>query len=164
MAAVALPRRPGPARSSRPVVPGGIYYVKQIDNSRVVRVADPQERRQFLLWLLMSALLFAAGLVHTWQRFALIRYGYALEELKGQREALAESNRQLRLEEASLRSPERIDALARANLGLAAPAPGQVVQWEESAAPQDSVVVAAVVAKGAHLEGARLGQAEGRRP
>ena len=153
MAAAAFPRR-SHRHGPRPAVRGDIYFVKQIDNSRLVRVADPQERREFLLWLLIGTVLFAAGLAYAWERFALVRYGYAIEELKGQREALMESNRQLRLEEASLRSPERIDAIARTDLGLVAPAPKQVMALEDSSPPPEGTEVAA----------ARLGQAAGSGP
>jgi hypothetical protein len=44
---------------------------------------------------------------------------------------LADVNRTLRLEEATLKNPERIDALA-GQMGLARPAVGQVQQMEAS--------------------------------
>lgn len=153
MAAVATPhcppRRPGRptgrkgARARASAAQGEIFFVKQIDNSRLVRVANPQERREFLIWVMMGTVLFAAGLAYAWQRFALVRYGYTIEQLKSRREALIESNRQLRLEEASLRSPERIDAIARANLGLETPRPGQVLSLEDSPPATDGTVVVA---------------------
>ena len=46
-----------------------------------------------------------------------------------QRDGLAEMNRALRLEEASLRDPERIDTLAR-KLGLQSPQAGQVMHMD----------------------------------
>jgi cell division protein FtsL len=61
------------------------------------------------------------------QHFQHIRYGYQIQELKGQRATLEEWNRRLRLEEASLADPQRIDAYARQKLGLAPPAPQQVI-------------------------------------
>ncbi len=153
MATAVLPRRsagrrartqsPGPRRVAGPPPRPDIHYIKQIDNSRLVRVADPYERRQFLLWLLVGVMLFAVGLAYTWQRFELVRYGYSIEELKSQRDRLMEANRQLRLEEASLRSPERIDALARNQLGLGPPSPGQVVKLEEPGATPEGVVFVA---------------------
>ncbi len=130
-----IPGRPSPR--------GDIHYIKQIDNSRLVRVADPREKREFLLWLLMGTVLFAAGLAYAWERFALIRYGYAIEELKNRREALVEANRQLRLEEASLRSPARIDSIARKDLGLVAAAAEKVIKLEDWTLPPEGTVVAA---------------------
>ncbi len=96
----------------------------------------------FFIWTL-GPMLFSAGLAYAWERFALVRHGYAIERLKAEREALVESNRQLRLEEASLSNPERIDAIARADLGLKPPDPKQVVHLEDSAPPADGTVVTA---------------------
>ena len=146
MAAAAIPRRAShriPRETRRYSPPAGeIYYVKQIDNGRVRRVADPREKREFLLWLLVGVLLFAAGLVYTLERFTLIRSGYTIADLKGKRDTLVESNRKLRLEEASLRSPERIDSLAR-NLGLSQPGEGQVVRLENPVPAANGEVVVA---------------------
>jgi len=51
---------------------------------------------------------------------------YRLQEVKSVRAQAAELNSQLRLEVADLRSPMRIDAIARKHLGLTSPVPGQV--------------------------------------
>ena len=147
MAAVAISRSSF-HRSARPAfrrqaAGSEIYYIKQIDNSRVVRVADPREKREFLLWLLFGTMLFAAGLTYTLEQFAMIRCGYAIADLKGRRDDLMEANRKLRLEEASLRSPERIDSIAREKLGLQPPQEGQVVRMEEPVPAADGTVVVA---------------------
>ena len=130
------------ASRRKPAAAGEIYYLKQIDNSRVVRVADPEERRQFLFWLLLGTLVFGAVLASAGMRFAVIRNDYTIADLKGRRDTLLESNRKLVLEEASLRSPERIDAIAR-QLGMAPPLEGQVVRMEAPLAPSDGAVVLA---------------------
>jgi hypothetical protein len=49
-------------------------------------------------------------------------------------------NQQLHLEVASLRSPARVDAIARTQLGLSVPVPGQVAPADE---PNDAVVAQA---------------------
>ena len=64
-----------------------------------------------------------------WQHFKAIEYGYRIESLQVQRDGLVEMNRALRLEEASLRDPERIDVLAR-KLGLQSPQAGQVMRLD----------------------------------
>jgi hypothetical protein len=61
-----------------------------------------------------------------WQHFEIIRDGYESEVLKREVAHLIEQNDQLKLERAFLRSPQRIDLIAR-KLGLCAPAHGQVV-------------------------------------
>jgi cell division protein FtsL len=73
------------------------------------------------------------------QHFQGVRYGYQIEQLKAERTALEEWNRQLRLEQASLADPQRIDTLARRKLGLTPPKPEQVVPMGgETKAPAES--------------------------
>ncbi len=118
-------RRPSPARVGTPE----IYFPKTIDNSRLVRVVDPQRNREMAMFTAAVCVLFALVMVYAGQHFSAIEYGYKLEAVKAQRDALVEQNRALRLEEASLRSPERIDALAR-QMGLEAPRVGQMMRLE----------------------------------
>ena len=70
-------------------------------------------------------------MTYAWQHFKAIEYGYRIESLKIQRDGMVEMNHALRLEEASLRDPERIDVLAK-KLGLQSPQAGQVMRLEGS--------------------------------
>ncbi len=56
-------------------------------------------------------------------RTRVIRAGYALSERMDEIRALEQENRQLRLELSLLKSPERIERLAREQLGLVRPDP-----------------------------------------
>jgi cell division protein FtsL len=73
--------------------------------------------------------LFLLVMGYALQHFRAIEYGYKIETLRSQREDLTNMNRALRLEEASLRDPERIDVMAR-KLGLQSPQPGQVLRMD----------------------------------
>jgi cell division protein FtsL len=102
------------------------YTVKKIDNSRLTRSGTRRLDRDCLRFALFAALLAAVVLVYAWQHFQYLELGYQLEQLKtGQSQAM-EFNQQLRVELGSLRSPHRIDAIARTQLGLTAPIPAQV--------------------------------------
>jgi cell division protein FtsL len=80
------------------------------------------------------AAVFLFGLfAYAWQHYRWIQYGYRIEEAQKKEEQLAEAGRQLRLERASLRSPQRIDAIARRELGMVVPAPGQLVTFSADA-------------------------------
>lgn len=106
-----------------------IYFTKSIDNSRLVKVDDPKrgrERRQFVVAL---GCLFMLVMLFAWQHYKAIEYGYKIEALKTQRDGLIEVNRALRLEEASLRAPDRIDRIAR-TYGLQSPQAGQVIRMD----------------------------------
>ena len=106
-----------------------IYIAKRIDNSRLVKVADPGRRREMLVLTVAVVALFALVIGYAWQHFSAIEYGYRIEALRSQRDSLTELNRALRLEEASLRDPERIDALAQ-QMGLVAPQAGQIIRMD----------------------------------
>lgn len=104
-----------------------VFFAKYIDNSRIVKADDPVRRREMRQFSLVMGMLFMLVMVYVWQHFSAIEVGYHVEVQKQQVELLREQNRQLRLTEAQLTDPERIDTLAR-QMGLAAPLPGQVVR------------------------------------
>ena len=56
---------------------------------------------------------------------------------------MQEQNRQLRLSEAQLSNPVRIDQIAREQLGLEAPEPGQVVRPDGAVDPNAPVLAQA---------------------
>lgn len=105
------------------------YFHKTIDNSRVVKISDPRRRREIRIFSATVAAIFLMMLFYAWQHFSAVQYGYEIETQKIQRDQLVEQNRALKLEEAGLRDPGRIDALAR-QMGLESPQPGQVVRLE----------------------------------
>ena len=105
------------------------YFHKTIDNSRVVKVADPRRRREIRMFSASVAALFLMLMFYTWQHFRAIEYGYLIETQKSERDRLVDLNRTLKLEEASLLDPGRIDPLAQ-EMGLKAPDPRQVVSLE----------------------------------
>ena len=112
------------------------YFQKTIDNSRLVKVVDPQRRREIRIFSACMAALFMLVMFYAWQHFSSIEYGYRIEQQKAERDRLTELNRTLTLEAASLRDPSRIDALAR-QMGLESPQPGQVIEMnpDEASTP-----------------------------
>lgn len=106
-----------------------VYFAKQIDNSRLVKVDDPKRKREMRMFSVALCMLFALVMMYAWQHFSAIEYGYKIEDLKAKHDSIAESNRLLRLDLAQLRDPERIDAIAK-QMGLQTPDAGQVVRLE----------------------------------
>jgi cell division protein FtsL len=101
------------------------FTVKRIDNSRVTRARAPERLRACAKIAGLSALLAAVALLYAWQHFQCIQLSYQLEQLKAARAQAAELNQELHLQVAGLRSPMRIDAIARRQLGLTVPVPSQ---------------------------------------
>jgi cell division protein FtsL len=106
-----------------------VFFTKHIDNSRIVKADDPERRREMRTFTSVMSVLFVLVMVYVWQHFSAIEIGYHVEAQKMQVEQLREENRQLRLSEAQLTDPGRIDKIAK-QLGLGEPQPGQVVRPE----------------------------------
>jgi cell division protein FtsL len=69
----------------------------------------------------LASLLLIALMFWTWQHFDLLRHGYRLEELQKEQAAEQDITRHLRLEIDALRSPKRIEGIARNRLNLVTP-------------------------------------------
>ena len=113
------------------------YFVKHFDNTRLVKASDPVRVREMRVFSAAVAVLFSLIMIYGLQHFYAIESSYSVESEKQTLDQLREENRQLRLSEAELTQPGRIDQMAR-QLGLAEPQPGQVVYSDArpaSAAP-----------------------------
>ena len=115
-----------------------IMFTRHFDNTRLVKASDPVRVRQMRIFAATVTVLFSLIMIYGLQHFSAIEGSYRVESEKQQLDQLHEENRQLRLAEAQLSQPGRIDALAH-QIGLAAPDPSQVVhpaaQPETSGAP-----------------------------
>jgi len=107
------------------------YTDKKIDNSRVVRIVAPNHMRECARVVSLGALIALGAFLYAWQHFETIQLRYQLESLRSERAQATELNQELKLEVAGLRAPERIDMIARRQLGLTAPVPGQVAPIDQ---------------------------------
>jgi cell division protein FtsL len=137
-AAVTLPkprRRPlNPLAAGRASFPE-IYFTKHIDNSRLVREVGLEKCRECFSLIGLGFLGFLSVLLVSVPHLQCVRVGYEIQELKAKRGSLQESNRQLQMEQAALADPQRIDTLARKNLGMVSPSSQQVIPWGGADAP-----------------------------
>ena len=102
-----------------------IYFLKRIDNTRVVRVADPKRRREMLSFGITLGALFLVVMVYLLQHLSAIEYGYRIEQAKSEQNLIVQSNRALQLEVSSLTDLDRIETEAR-KLGMVPPIAGQL--------------------------------------
>jgi cell division protein FtsL len=103
-----------------------IFFTKHLDNSRILKADDPERKREMRMFSAVMSVLFVLVMVYVWQHFSAVELGYTVETQRTQVAQLQEENRQLRLSEAQLTEPARIDKIAK-QLGLESPQPGQVV-------------------------------------
>lgn len=89
------------------------FFVKRIDNTRVVREADPRARARSWKFL-GAACLSAAGLIGALLPSAYgLMAGYQLNALQQEHQRLLSERATLEMQEASLVSPERLQKLAK---------------------------------------------------
>jgi cell division protein FtsL len=117
-----------------------VNFVKHFDNSRLIKAADPVRVHQMRIFTAAVTLLFSLVMFYGLQHFSAIEGSYRVESEKQALDQLREENRQLRLSEAEMTQPGRIDGLAR-QMGFAAPQPGQVVH--ATARPDNSAPILA---------------------
>lgn len=81
----------------------------------------------FLATIFLVACLVSLALAHVWLRLQVVQLGYVLSTTSKLQGQLEQENRELKLELATLTSPDRLEELARSRLGLREPEQGQVV-------------------------------------
>lgn len=76
-----------------------------------------------LLFLFLTASIFGC----LWTRLKVVETGYKLSNLTDRLKEARETNKKLKLEIATLKSLNRIEAVAKTDLGMISPSPNQVV-------------------------------------
>ena len=117
--------------------PGSFEYEirKDFRNNQIVREVDERRLRDLWQSLAIGAALVIVLLFSAWQHFELLRHGYKLEQMQRERAAEAEINGHLRLENETLRAPQRLERLATDRLGMVNPTDANAVVLERVAAP-----------------------------
>ena len=116
---------------------------KDVRNNPIVREIDRERNREMARSVGIGVFLVAVLLFWAWQQFELRRNGYRLEQMQQERAVEVDVNRHLRLEEQTLKAPERIERLALRRLRMVIPRPEDASVIErvvETPAPPRSVV------------------------
>jgi hypothetical protein len=105
------------------------FYCKKIDNSRLVREADPKSRGACWSAIGAASIILALLTGVLAPSVAGTLAGYKLEALKAEERRLLDERRTLQLREAELLSPERLEQLAERQ-NMVTPKSGQVVRLD----------------------------------
>ena len=103
------------------------FHCKKIDNSRLVREADPQARGACWSAIGAASVLLVVLTSVLVPNVASTLAGYRLQALRVEERQLLDEKRTLEVVEAGLLSPQRLETLAQGQ-NLVAPVPGQVVR------------------------------------
>jgi cell division protein FtsL len=75
----------------------------------------------------LALALIGTVLVHVWLRLQVVHMGYVLSSASKLQSRLEQENRELKIELATMTSPDRLESLARRRLGLKPPEKGQII-------------------------------------
>ena len=90
---------------------------------------DKKKRMEvkFSTVIIVSLVLMATALIYVWSHLHFTKLNYLIAEEISIRDSLLEENKKLKIEYATLRSPQRIEAIARNKLDMYYPERGQVI-------------------------------------
>jgi len=79
------------------------------------------------VWMIIMVIFISELLFYAWCRVQYVRVGYEISGASHHHEELLTLQSSLRVELASLKSPDRIEKIAKKQLGLVTPAPEQMI-------------------------------------
>lgn len=112
----------------------GIAALTSVGRDRAGSLIKPRvdqiRRFDLLQTLLLGGAVLVVILFYVWQHVQVVRLGYQVESLAGERAGLIRQQKELRVEVARLKSLRRVEEIARRQLGLGSPKSGQVIVIE----------------------------------
>jgi cell division protein FtsL len=96
-------------------------------STMIRKVMASGQGRVVFLGACVAALFAAVGVFHAATHVSVVRAGYELGQVEAKYRELLRENEHLKMERATLRSAPRLEAIARARLGLVPPNAGQIV-------------------------------------
>jgi cell division protein FtsL len=106
---------------------GTVFMPQSRMRKRGMAVTQRLKMRSLLKTMaLYVAVIFLFSLGYVWTRVQVVETGYRLRHLEEQKEKLKDENRSLLVESATLKSPQRIEQIAK-QMGLQRPTEDQIV-------------------------------------
>ncbi len=99
-------------------------------NYAIRREIDARHLLDLLLISLSLGMMAGVFLFHSWVHAEMVATGYKVQNLQAEERALVNDQAKLTLEEQTLMSPDRIDAIAQADLGMKPPRPSHARRAE----------------------------------
>jgi cell division protein FtsL len=82
---------------------------------------------KYSVFLFIAFVLMAVAITYVWSHVQMTKLEYQIAEEMTQKEQLLDEQRKLKLELATLKSPQRIEAIAKASLNLSYPDRDQII-------------------------------------
>jgi len=113
-------------------VPSLSLEIKPVKRERVLHVPTNKEKTTRRLkimgmWMIILSLFISELMVYTWARVQCVNVGYEINDATGKNIDLKAVQKNIQIELARLKSPERISKIAEERLSLTTPTPEQVI-------------------------------------
>jgi cell division protein FtsL len=97
------------------------------EKDRVENASRGRRPRHGMSIAFLALGLVCVALLHVWLRLQVVHMGYVLATTSKLQNQLEQENRELKVELATLTSPDRLEVMSRRRLGLKPPEKGQVI-------------------------------------
>jgi len=104
-----------------------VRLLRSEKKDQVRRAGQHQRRRLSMAFVFLALGLVGVALLHVWLRLQVVHMGYVLATTSKLQNQLEQENGQLKVELATLTSPDRLEEMSRRRLGLRPPEKGQVI-------------------------------------
>lgn len=101
--------------------------ITRVGRERPARKGRAGRRKNFFLIVALAVGLIGLVWLHVWLRLQVVQMGYVLSTTSKLQSRLEQENRELKIELATMTSPDRLESSARRRLGLRQPEKGQVI-------------------------------------
>jgi cell division protein FtsL len=99
----------------------------EVLKQRVRPQEDASGRIGFSTWIFIASILMAVALLYVWSHIHMTGLEYQIAQELNSREQIAEEQTKLKVELATLKSPRRIETIAREKLQMTYPERTQVI-------------------------------------
>lgn len=86
-----------------------------------------RKQKTTMIWIIFMTMFIAELLIYTWCRVQCVGIGYEISKVGHHHQEHINLQNNLKVELASLKSPDRIAKIAKNQLGLTTPTPAQVI-------------------------------------
>lgn len=97
-----------------------------------VEAKKPTLQLKYSAFLFVAFVLMSVAITYVWSHVQMTKLEYQVAEEMTLREQLLEEQRKLKLEQATLKSPQRIEAIAKGSLYLSYPERDQIIVIRET--------------------------------
>jgi len=103
------------------------YIHTDVLGQQIVKARAVPWKQEVKHYLLIIITLVFFSLLFVWSRLGVVQVGYEISQANKVYQGLVKENQRLRVEVASLKSPSRIEEIAKNQLGFINPRPEQII-------------------------------------